>query len=123
MFTRKIYVTGTASGDAVATLIVPSSTRLMMVQWAWKYDINTDNAYVILELSVASAKEIGTNNAQQCISETAVYSNFVTSGLAQGAINLVVPVNVPFKQGQNLYLHALVSGTVGYSGGAVLWFK
>lgn len=81
---------------------------------AW-IDCNTDNGQVNMEVSRASAREIAVNGAQQCVLEVSLASNFVTSGLAQNAVNLFVPLNVEVVQGQIIYLHALVTGTVTYN--------
>lgn len=122
MITRKVYATGSATGNNVAQVIVPSRSRLVMVQWAVKFDSITDNASCVLELSLAAATEVAVNQAQQCISEIAYFSDFVTSGLVNGAVNLVVPTDVILTQGQIIYLHAgLIAGTLTYTGGANLW--
>lgn len=123
MFSRKLYATASATGNAAATITVPSACRLIGIQWAVNFDSITDNGVCTLEVSAASATEIATNEAQQCIGELRYQSNFVTSGLVNGAVNLVVPVpGVPWAQGQKIYLHAVISGTITYTGGAVLWF-
>lgn len=123
-YSRKIYATGAATANNVANILVPRPSTLVAVQWAVKFDSITDNGTCVLELSLASATEVATNQAQQCISELAYASNFVTSGLANGAVNMWVPVEVHFAQGQTLYMHAgLVAGTITYTGGATLWFK
>lgn len=122
MYSRKIYATGSSTANAVASITIPSRSKLVLVQWAVKFDSVTDNATAVLELSKSSATEVAVNGAQQCISELCYASNFVTSGLVNGGLNLCHPVDVQFDQGQILYLHAgLVAGTLTYTGGAVLW--
>jgi hypothetical protein len=83
----------------------------------------TDNGTLALELSKASATEIAVNGAQQCLAEVRATSNFVTSGLAHTGINLVTPVDTKFNQGQILYLHAVIGGTLTYTGGAVIHYE
>lgn len=123
MYSRKLYATGSATANGVATITVPTASRLILVQWCVNFDSITDNGVCTLELSAASATEIAVNEAQQCISELRYQSNFVTSGLLNGAVNFTTPIpQVPWSQGQKIYLHAVVSGTVVYTGGAVLWF-
>lgn len=78
-------------------------------------DCITDNGQVNCEVSRASAREIAVNGAQQCVLEVSLASNFVTSGLAQTAVNEFIPLDVPVVQGQIIYLHALVTGTVTYN--------
>lgn len=123
MYSRRLYGTGSATANAIATVTVPRSSRLAAVQWAVKYDSVTDNAACVLELSVASASEIATNESQQCISELAWFNNLLTSGMFQGSQNLWLPVDVQLAQGQKIYLHSLVTATVTWIGGAILWFK
>jgi hypothetical protein len=120
MYTRKFYATGSATGNGVATITVPTRGRIVGVQWALRMDSITDNANLVAELSLASATEIAVNAAQQCISEVQALSNFVTSGLFIHGINLFCPVNVPVNQGQIVYLHVTVSGTLTYTGGGVI---
>jgi len=119
--TRKLYATGSATANGASSITIPSSSTLKQVQWAVRFNSITDGAQVDLELSLASAREIQTNAAQQCISQVAFEGNFVTSGLAQTGINLIVPCNVRLTQGQLLYLHALVGGTVVYDATLILW--
>jgi hypothetical protein len=115
MNTLKLYATGAATANAVANVQMPSATRIKGVQVAFMVDSITDNAAVQIELSRASAREIATNGAQQCIIEQAIYGNFVTSGLAQFGINQFFPVDIPVIQGQLIYLHAVVTGTATYT--------
>lgn len=122
MYTRKIYATGSATANAVASIVVPTRTRLVMVQWAVLFDSITDGGLLRLEISQTASTEIAVNDSQLCVSELACAGNFVTSGLSQTNLNLVVPVNVAMAQGQKLYLHAVIGGTVTYTGGANLWF-
>ena len=120
--TRKLYATGSATANAVANVTIPSRTTLRQIQWAVRFNSITDGAQVNLELSLASAREIAVNEAQQSVSEIVYEQNFVTSGMNMGNVNLVVPCSVPLSQGQLLYLHALVGGTVVYDATLILWF-
>lgn len=123
IYTRKIYGTASSTTNGVATVTVPKAGILRAVQWAMKWNNITDNAAAVVELSLASATEIAVNAAQQCISEIAFYSNFVTSGLMLGNGLLYVPVHVPLTQGQLIYMHAVIVGTGDITGGAVLWLS
>jgi len=113
--TLKLYGTGSATANAVAQVIIPSKSRLRGALVCMWVDSITDNAQVNCEVSKASAREIAVNGSQQCILEVSSASNFVTSGLAQGAVNLFVPLDVDVIQGQIIYLHALVTGTATYN--------
>jgi hypothetical protein len=122
-YTRKLYFTGSATGNSLASQIIPSRSRLVGVQWGVWFDCVTDNASFVLEVSRSSATEIAVAGAQQCITEIAFRQNFVTSGLAPGMVNLWIPTDVPFEQGQIVYLHGVVVGTITATGGAVLWLS
>lgn len=123
MFSRKLYATGSATANGAATITVPTNCRLIGVQWTVNFDSITDNGIATLEISAASATEIAVNEAQQCISELRYQSNFVTSGLVNGSQNVFAPVpGVPWAIGQKIYLHVVISGTITFTGGAVLWF-
>lgn len=120
MATLKLYGTGSATANAVAQIIIPSKTRLKGIQVTMWVDSITDNAQVNCEVSKASAREIAVNGAQQCIAEVSIAGNFVTSGLAQFAVNQFFPIDVDVVQGQIVYLHALVTGTATYNFTALL---
>lgn len=93
----------------------------MGVQFACRFNSITDGGQVDLEISLASAREIAVNGAQQCVAQVAFESNFVTSGLAQNGANLFVPVDVRVTQGQIIYLHCVVAGTIVFDATAILW--
>lgn len=110
----KLYGTGSATANGVVTFTMPWATTIRMIQTAVRVDSVTDNAYLNLELSYSSAREIATNNAQQCVLELAWANNLLTSGMTASGINQWFPGQWTFKQGQFLYLHALVTGTLTY---------
>jgi hypothetical protein len=122
MRTLKLYATGAATGNGVASVVIPSAAALKGIQVAVRVNSITDGAQVNLEVSRASAREIAVNGAQQAILEVALEGNFVTSGLAQAGINQFFPVSVPVTQGQIIYLHALVAGTVVYDATFIIWY-
>jgi hypothetical protein len=112
--TIKLYGTGSATANNVANVTIPSSGRIRGVQVCISVDSITDNAQIDLEVSRASATEINVNGAQQCVSQVSVRNNFVTSGMVGSAVATFFPVDVPVTQGQIIYLHAVVVGTVTY---------
>jgi len=114
MRTLKLYGTGTATANAVASVVIPSASTIRAIQWSVILDSITDGVLVQLELSRSSSRETNVNGAQQCCAEIALASNFVTSGLAQPTPNGIFHVSLPFAQGQILYTHALITGTVTY---------
>lgn len=123
MISRKIYATGTADTNNAASVQVPSRCRLLGVQWALDADMVTDGASVIAEISLASTNEIAVNQAQQCVSEVRLFNNLATSGMTAVGVNTFFPVDLSLIQGQLVYLHFLVDGTVTFRGGAVLWLS
>lgn len=124
MYSRKVYATGSATANGVATITIPANSRLIGIDWAVDINSITDNAELVMELSAASATEVGVNEAQQCLGEVRLFSNFVTSGLSQVGVNKMTPIpSVPFAAGQKIYAHVVITGTLTYQGGAVLWFN
>jgi len=114
MRTLKLYATGSATGNAVAQLTIPSAATIRAIQYSILADSITDGAFVRLEISRASSTEIAINGAQMAVAEFGTTSNFVTSGLSQPVIVGQIMVNASFAQGQIIYLHAVVAGTVVY---------
>lgn len=114
MNSLKLYGTASASANAIASVIIPSKARIRGVQWCAHITSQTDGSYAFIEISRASARETQTNGAQQCVSEVTIGVNFTTSGLSQNAVNLFAPVDVPVVQGQIIYLHAAISGTLTF---------
>jgi len=120
--TLKLYGTGSATANGVASVIIPTAATIKGVQVAIRINSITDGAQVNLEVSRASAREIAVNGAQQSIVEVAMEGNFVTSGLAQAGVNQFFPVSISVTQGQIIYLHALVAGTVVYDATIILHY-
>jgi hypothetical protein len=114
MRTIKIYGTGSATGNNIANVIIPSASTIRGVQVCISADSITDNAQLDLELSRSSATEIAVNGAQQCIVQATVRNNFVTSGLTAFGVVTFLPCSVPVVQGQIIYLHAVIVGTITY---------
>lgn len=120
----KLYGTGSATANNVANVTIPTAGRLKGIQYSIRIDAPSDNANMSLEVSQASATEYAVNGAQQCVAVFGAFGNLVTSGLAFGSIVGFVPVDVPLKQGQLLYLHAgLISGVTAYYAELILWIQ
>lgn len=118
----RLYATGSATGNAVAQIIIPSRSVIRACQAAVRVNSITDGAQVDLELSRSSASQIAVNGALDSLLQVSVEGNFVTSGLAQFGVNQTFPLNAGFEQGAILYLHALVAGTVVYTASFIIWF-
>jgi hypothetical protein len=122
MRTLKLYATGSATANAVAQLVIPSASTIRAVQYSILFDSVTDAAILRLELSRASATEIAVNGAQMSVAEFGACSNFVTSGLSQPVIVGQIMVNASFAQGQIIYLHSVVAGTLVYYAAFILHY-
>lgn len=118
--TLQLYATGSATGNAVAQVTIPSASTIKGVLASIVGDSITDNGHAAIELSKVATSQIATNGALDPFFELRFYSNFVTSGLSNGAQNLFVPLHVPCRQGEIVYVHAFVSGTVTYFFNAIL---
>ena len=118
----KLYGTGAATANAVASVVIPSKGRIRGVQFNVVLDSITDSSRATIEISRASASEIGVVGSQQCIAECGIMSNFVTSGLSTSGANWFAPCDVPVIQGQIIYLHAFVAGTATYIATAILHY-
>lgn len=121
--TLQLYATGSATGTSVAQVTIPSSATIHAVQVSFNIDCITDNGQIRIELSKVPTNQIGTNGALDPFLEVGLYSNFVTSGLAQPLLCQTFPLNVPCRQGEIIYLHATVLGTITYFFNGIVWFR
>jgi len=121
--TLQLYATGSATATSVAQVTIPSAATIHACQVMMQVDSITDNGQVRLELTKVPTNQIGTNGALDPFLEVGGYSNFVTSGLAQGILCYTFPLNVPCRQGEIIYIHATVSGTATYYFNGILWFR
>lgn len=112
--TLKLYATGSATANAVAQVVIPSGGRIRGVQVCFSVDSITDNAQATVEVSRASATEINVNGSQQCVCQVDSRNNLLTSGMTAASQNVFFPVDVPVTQGQIIYLHAVIVGTITY---------
>lgn len=122
MNSLKLYATGSATANAAASVTIPGKTTLKGIQANVIVDSNTDGASLVAEVSRASAREVGVNGAQQSILEVGSYNNLATSGMANNALNNFFPVSVPVIQGQIIYLHVQIAGTLTYYATFILWY-
>ena len=123
MLSRILYATGAASATPAASLTVQTPNWLVACQWAVDFDCITDNALVVLELSRINAFQGVTLDARDSIATIRWRSNFLTSGLAQGGLNMLQGLNVKLKPQDILYLHANVAGTVTYIATLTTWWQ
>lgn len=123
MRTLQLYATGAATATSVAQVTIPSQARIVGVQIALGIDSVTDNAMVRLEYSKVPTNQIATNGALDAFLEINLAGNFATSGLAQAGVNQFFPVDIPCRQGEIVYVHATVTGTVTYYVNAILHYN
>lgn len=114
MRTLQLYGAGSATATSVATVTIPASTTIKGVKVCLLIDSVTDNADVSLELSKVPTNQVGVNGAQDPFLQVGASGNFATSGLAQVETGRFIPLSVPCRQGEIIYLHATVTGTLAY---------
>lgn len=115
MRTLQLYATGSATATSVAQITMPSTSKIRGVHINLTCDTVTDNAAVRLEFSKVPTNQIGVNGALDPFLEIGVYNNFVTSGmLSPGIPGLFIPLDVDVRQGEIVYVHATVAGTIVY---------
>ena len=114
MRTLQLYGAGSSTATSVATVTVPASTTIKGVKVCLLIDSVTDNADVSLELSKVPTNQVGVNGAQDPFLQVGASGNFATSGLAQTLTGHFIPLNVSCRQGEIIYLHATVTGTIAY---------
>lgn len=86
------------------------------------FDAIADNNAGAVEISQASATEIAVNGAQQAICEVRCFNNLVTSGMTMVSLTGFFPVDVAVKQGQIIYLHAVIAaGSYVFTG--IMWIR
>lgn len=122
MRTLQLYGTASATANAVAQVTIPAAATLKAVSWDVAVDCVTDNGHVALELSKVPTSQIATNGAQDPFLELRHFTNFATSGLFGAPMNGQTMLKTPCRQGELVYLHAYVSGTLTFYANFILWF-
>jgi hypothetical protein len=123
MRTIQIYATGAATATSVAQVVIPAAGRIVGVQVSLIIDCVTDNGLFRGELSKVPTNQIATNGAIDAFLEVGSATNFATSGLAENGKAVFLPVDIPVRQGEIIYLHVTVSGTVTYYFNAILHYR
>jgi len=122
MRTLQLYATGSATGNAIAQVTVPSATRIKGAAVAVSFDCTSDGAACKFELSKVPTSLIDTNGAQDPFLGLRWFGNFVTSGMSQAPINAFYPLDVECRQGEILYVHAEIAGTVVYDINVIFYY-
>lgn len=113
--TLQLYATGASTASAVAQVTIPSKVTLKGIQYAVSADSVADNGVVALELSKVSTSQIAVNGAQDPFFEIRIFVNLATSGLLAPGGNGFCPISVPCRQGEIIYVHALVTTSTYYA--------
>ena len=85
-------------------------------------DSVTDDSGVRIELSKVPTSLVGVNGAIDPFAMVSGRISFVTNGLSQNAQNGVIPLAVDCRQGEIIYFHTLVSGTITYFFNAIFHY-
>lgn len=117
----QLYATGSSTASAVAQVTIPAAGRIKGIQAAVSFDQSADNSISAVELSKASASQIGTNGALDSFLEIRQEYNLTTSGASATGVNAYFPVDVPVRQGEIIYLHALATTTTFYAN-FIIWY-
>lgn len=123
MRTLQLYGTGSATANAVAQVTVPVAGILKGIQASLCIDSITDNSMVRVEVIKVPQTQIAVNGALDPFFQIGLAGNFVTSGLAQTGVNQLFPLDVQCRQGEILFLHAVITGTVTYYFNGILWLS
>lgn len=119
MRTLQLYGTAAATANAVAQLTIPSASSLKAIQWAIAADQVADNSHIALELSKSPVSQIAVNGAQDAFWEWRTYANTTTPSGNSGTGTS--KVQVPFRQGDIIYLHCYIVTSTFYAN-FILWF-
>lgn len=122
MRTIQLYATGSSTANAVAQVTIPSASRIKGIAVNLEFGSTTDSAEVRCELSKIPTSQIAVNGAIDPFLEVGFRGNFVTSGLAQNGINQFFPVDIECRQGEIIYLHVTIAGTITYKFNAIMHY-
>lgn len=120
MRTLQLYGAGSATANAVAQVIIPTAGRIKGIQAMLTVDSVTDNSQVRCELSKTATGNITTNGAQDPFLSIGTFIN--GTQVAPNGQNQFFPVDVPVRQGEIIYLHAVVAGTAAYFSNFILHY-
>lgn len=98
------YVVDIAGGTATATVQCQASQTLRNASFSW-----TPAAAGKFELSYSSTSQIGTAQPDSNV-VARVNVGVLTSG---GAAGITIPINMPVKAFQSIYVHCTGSGNLG----------
>lgn len=123
---RRYRLSNTVSATGVAdSMQFPRSGKIKQIIINQGFNAVTDNAQCTVSVTKASTNDAYTSAGggvalTQTIAENTIYSNFVTSGLAQPNGTTIFECNDAYSLGDILYLQALVVGTVSNTVGVIV---
>lgn len=117
----QLYGTGAATASAVANITIPSAGKLRGVLMRLTGDSTTDNASVLVEYSKIPTSQIQVNGSQEPICGLGLFLNVGAAGSFVLAQTLFMPLDVDVRQGEIIYLHALVAN-VTYTANAIFFY-
>src|ERR1044071_5267046 len=100
----RTYIVDIAGGTATVTVQCQATQTLKSATWTW-----TPAASGKYELSYSSTSQIGTAQPDSNVIAR-VNIGVLTSG---GAAGVQMPINMPVKAFQNIYVHCTGSGNLG----------
>lgn len=111
MVQLKLYASGVSSGDAVASLIVPVSGKIVAVSWSMSGNTNgTNGMSQTYQLSQVSIGQFATNDARNIIDEAVLGSDCVSTTVWCVPVNKYTSLpGIKVSAGDKLYMHRLVS--------------
>lgn len=112
MRTYHLAATITGTGANQCSVLIQRSGRIKSVRWGIAIDAATDNAALAVELNSGATSQIATHEGPNVIDGVRAHTNFTTSGLTLSSINVQRLLDYPVGQGERIYLHAVVGGTL-----------
>ena len=113
----KLYATGVTTADAVASLIVPYSGRIVCINWSW---FATTTGAVgggqTFQLSAQSTGQFATSDVRNVLDELCATSDCVTTGIACGGNKYSMLAGYAVKAGDKIYLHRTIVSQVAFGG-------
>lgn len=114
MRTLNLYASVNAIANAVASVTIPTASKIRGALVAIALDGTTDNGSFSVEFSKVPAASTTTNGAQDPFMVFRSWANVGAAGASWGQINCFVPLNVDCRQGEIVYLHSGCSNVTGY---------
>jgi len=120
MRTLQLAGTGSATASAVANVTIPSAAKIRGALIAVAIDSVTDNSRLFVECSKIPTSQLLTNGSQEPFLVVGAHVNVGAAGVGFGQINQFVPLDVDARQGEIVYLHVQVTGTLAYWANIIL---